>query len=108
VTSAEGGGGGATGALPGRAPAPPSGARAATPWRRRLRALLLTVIALLYVFSIPWYRPAGGSPSLLWGLPDWVFVALVCYGAVALLNAGAWLAAEVPEGDQPEDDGAPR
>ena len=28
---------------------------------------------------------------MLFGLPDWVAVALACYVAAAFLNAGAWL-----------------
>jgi len=73
--------------------------RPASPWRRRLRALLLSLIALLYVVSIPWYRPSGEVASVVWGLPDWVAVALACYVAAALLNAAAWLATDVPERD---------
>lgn len=64
---------------------------------RRVRRLCLAAIALLYLVSIPWYREAGASPALWLGLPDWVAVALGCYVAVAVLNAVAWLAAEVPE-----------
>ncbi len=72
------------------------------PRRRRVRAGLLWAIAALYVVSIPWYRTAGEMPSLVGGRPDWVAVALGCYAAVAVLNAIAWLVAEVPERD--EDD----
>ena len=72
------------------------------PWKRRVRTGLLGAIAVLYVVSIPWYRTAGEVPSLVWGLPDWVAVALGCYAAVAVLNAIAWLLAEIPERD--EDD----
>jgi len=67
--------------------------------RRRLRQLLLGLIALLFVFSIPWYRSTGDEVAIVLGLPDWVVVALGCYVAVAICNALAWLLAEVPEDD---------
>ena len=72
--------------------------------RRRLRTVLLSLIALLYVVSIPWYRPSGEAASVVWGLPDWVAVALACYVAAALLNAAAWLATDVPERDAAADE----
>ena len=58
--------------------------------RGRIRRGLLAAIGLLYVLSIPWYRPAGAAPERWWGLPDWVAVALLCYVGVAILNAVAW------------------
>jgi len=62
-----------------------------------VRKLLLGVIALLYVASIPWYRETG-APTPLWlGLPDWVTVAVLCYVAVAVLNALAWLGTDIPD-----------
>lgn len=64
---------------------------------RGLRRLCLAAIGLLYVLSIPWYREGGSAPALWLGLPDWVAVALGCYVAVAVLNAVAWLATEIPE-----------
>lgn len=67
------------------------------PNRRRLRSVLLALIALLYVASIPWYREGGASPQLWLGVPDWVAVALGCYIGAAVLNAWAWLITEVPE-----------
>ena len=67
--------------------------------RRRLRAVLLVLIALLLVASVPWYRPTGGTITLVWGLPDWVAVALGCYGTVAILNSLAWLLSEVPDSE---------
>ena len=59
---------------------------------RRLprRRLLLAAIGVLYLFSVPWYRGEQADPPLLFGMPDWVAVALGCYAAVALLNALAW------------------
>ncbi len=65
--------------------------------RRRLRRALLVVVALLYALSIPWYRDAGADTGTLLGLPGWVGVALACYAAAAVLNALAWLLAEVPD-----------
>jgi hypothetical protein len=65
--------------------------------RRSLRRVLLAVIALLYVLSIPWYRSGGEPARVVWGLPDWVAVALGCYAAIAVLNAAAWLLADVPD-----------
>ena len=68
-----------------------------------LRRWLLATIALLYVISIPWYRTPGEAPERWLGLPDWVAVALLCYVAVALLNAGAWLLTDVPDRDEPPE-----
>lgn len=65
--------------------------------RRRVRRLLLLAIGLLYVASIPWYRPAGAEAEIWLGLPDWVLVAVLCYVGVALLNAAAWLLTEISE-----------
>ena len=65
--------------------------------RRGVHISCMIAIALLYVFSVPWYRD-GDQPLRLWfGLPDWVAVALFCYIAVAILNAIAWSVAEVPD-----------
>jgi hypothetical protein len=64
---------------------------------------LLVGIGVLYVVSIPWYRAKGPGPDLWWGLPDWVAVALGCYAGVAVLNAAAWLLAEVPEAESPRE-----
>ncbi len=70
------------------------------PTRRSLRSLLLVAMALLFVASVPWYRPGEAVPALIGGLPDWVAVALACYAAVAVLNALAWLLTEIE--DPPE------
>ena len=59
--------------------------------RRRLRAVLLATIGLLYLFSVPWYRSSDAELVLWLGLPDWVAVAIVCYGLAAILNSWAWL-----------------
>lgn len=64
---------------------------------RRIRNLCLSVIALLYVGSVPWYREAGEAPGMWLGLPDWVAVSVLCYVAVAILNAVAWLSTEIPD-----------
>ena len=66
------------------------------------RGVLLTLVALLYAISIPWYRTSGAPSGILLGLPDWVAVALLCYVGVAILNAAAWLVTEVRD-DEPED-----
>jgi hypothetical protein len=65
---------------------------------RRLRAALLVAIAVLYAISIPWYR----ETELIFGLPDWVALALACYVGVAILNTVAWLLTDVR--DAPADD----
>lgn len=75
----------------------PEGAGAAARTRRRVRGALLALIAVLYVASVPWYRGDGGELRLLFGLPDWVAVALGCYLAVAVLNCGAWLLTDVSD-----------
>jgi len=71
--------------------------------RRRLRRQLLAVIAALYALSIPWYRETGAEPALWFGLPDWVAVALGCYVAIAVLNALAWLLADIEDAPPPAE-----
>jgi hypothetical protein len=73
--------------------------------RRRLRAALLVAIGALYALSIPWYRSSGETPSIVFGLPDWVAVALGCYALAAVLNALAWLGTDVR--DAPDEDERP-
>jgi len=73
--------------------------------RRHLRRGLLGAIVALYVVSIPWYRTPGEAPSLVLGLPDWVAVAVGCYAAAAVLNAVAWLLAEVEDPPPGEREG---
>lgn len=58
--------------------------------RARWRTGLLVSIGVLYVASVPWYRPADPDPPLWFGLPHWVTVAVGCYFAAAVLNAVAW------------------
>ena len=40
-------------------------------------------------------------PEIVFGLPDWVAVALGCYAASAVLNAIAWWFTEVSDEDAP-------
>lgn len=67
--------------------------------RSRLRRVLLLLIGLLYAASIPWYRSRESPAELLFGLPDWVAVALGCYVLAAVLNAWAWLLSDVRDGE---------
>jgi len=70
--------------------------------RRFAHAACMSVIALLYVLSVPWYRDSD-APLRLWlGLPDWVAVALLCYVGVAFVNAIAWILTDVHD-DLPDD-----
>ncbi|HIF98068.1 MAG TPA: hypothetical protein EYQ54_13765 [Myxococcales bacterium] len=66
----------------------------------RLRTGLLVCIGILYCLSVPWYRSDSQELSLFLGLPDWVAVAVICYGLVAVLNSLAWM-------QTPIDDDAP-
>jgi hypothetical protein len=73
------------------------GARPEQPrWARWLRRALLCGVGLLFAASIPWYR-GDAPPARLFGLPDWVAVAILCYAAAALLNSAAWLLTDIPE-----------
>lgn len=47
----------------------------------------LPVIFLLLAISIPWYRKSGEIGSVVWGLPGWVWVALLCSAALAAVTA---------------------
>ena len=73
------------------------GARPERPrWARSLRRVLLCSIGVLYAASIPWYR--GDAPTaMIFGLPDWVTVAILCYAAAAILNSAAWMLTDIPE-----------
>jgi hypothetical protein len=66
--------------------------------KRRVRVILFSAIALLYLISVPWYRATGDEVAIVFGLPDWVAVALACYVGVAFLNCAVWLLSEVPDG----------
>lgn len=68
--------------------------------RSRLHVVCMIVIALLYVLSVPWYRAVDAPLRLWFGLPDWVAVAVLCYAAVAVVNAVAWFTVEMP--DEPD------
>ena len=70
--------------------------------RARARTWLLVAIAVLYVVSVPWYRETGAPVSYLFGLPDWVAVALACYVAVAVLNSLAWMLTDMAD-ESPSD-----
>ena len=65
-------------------------------WARWLRRALLCGVGLLFAISIPWYR-GDAPPAKLFGLPDWVAVAILCYAAAAILNSAAWLLTDIPE-----------
>lgn len=67
--------------------------------RGRRRRLLLWLIAALYLFSVPWYRQDQQGLQLLFGLPDWVTVAVLCYVGAAILNAWAWRLTDVDDQD---------
>lgn len=69
--------------------------------RGRLRRVLLALIGLLYLASVPWYRATDAPLRIVFGLPDWVAVAIGCYVAVAFLNAIVWLLTTIP--DEPRD-----
>ena len=65
--------------------------------RARARSGLFLVIGALFIVSVPWYRETGAPVEIVWGVPDWVAVALGCYIVVAILNGIAWLIAETPD-----------
>jgi len=65
--------------------------------RRGARFVCLAVIAILYLFSIPWYRNNDAPLTLWFGLPDWVAVALLCYVGVAVFNAIAWMLCDISD-----------
>lgn len=64
--------------------------------RSKLRRWILAAVGVLYVLSVPWYRPET-ELRLIFGLPDWVAVAFGCYFLVACLNSWAWLWTEVDD-----------
>lgn len=68
--------------------------------RARIRSGLLLAIGVLFVLSVPWYRETGAPVGVVWGLPDWVAVALCCYIGVAILNGVAWWMTDMPDDSQ--------
>lgn len=68
-------------------------------WRARLRRFLFLCIAVLYVISVPWYRASDAEVEIIFGLPDWVAFAVLCYASVAVLNSLAWMLQE-PEDEE--------
>jgi len=68
--------------------------------KSRLRTGFLVCIGILYCISVPWYRSDSQELELFLGLPDWVAVAVICYGLVAILNSLAWVQTSV-EDDAP-------
>jgi hypothetical protein len=72
--------------------------------RKRLRRALLASIALLYLLSVPWYRATDAPLRIVFGMPDWVAVAVACYVAVAFLNAIAWKLTRIPDSLESEED----
>ena len=72
--------------------------------RNRLRRILLAIIALLYLVSVPWYRDADAPLQIVFGLPDWVAVAVGCYVGVAILNAIAWMLTDISDTSDPVED----
>lgn len=74
--------------------------------RRPVRTGLLVAIGVLYLASVPWYRETGGTIDIVFGLPDWVAVALGCYVGVAILNAVAWWLTDIPDVDEEFDRGS--
>ena len=67
--------------------------------RGRLRRILFVAIAVLYVVSVPWYRADDAPLRIVFGLPDWVAVAVGCYALIAILNSIAWLLRDAAPGD---------
>ena len=68
----------------------------------------MVAIGLLYLISVPWYRPTADDVEVVAGLPDWVAVAVACYVGVAVLNSLAWWLTDVPDGDAPDADAPPK
>jgi hypothetical protein len=75
--------------------------------RRRVRRVLIALIGLLYVASVPWYRDPDVPLRIVFGLPDWVAVALACYAAAACLNAIAWLLTDPHDAAESTDPAEP-
>ncbi len=73
--------------------------------RTRVRRVLLGLIALLYVASVPWYRDADAPLRIVFGVPDWVAVAIGCYALAACLNAAAWRLSDASEETEAREGG---
>ena len=72
--------------------------------RAVVRRGLLSLIALLYVLSVPWYRDTDAPLRIVFGLPDWVAVAVACYVAIAIFNAIAWMLTTISDQPAPGED----
>jgi hypothetical protein len=75
--------------------------------RKRVRRVLIALIGLLYVASVPWYRDPDAPLRIVFGLPDWVAVAVACYAVAACLNAVAWLLTEPQDAVESTDPAEP-
>lgn len=75
--------------------------------RKRVRRVLIALMGLLYVASVPWYRDPDAPLRIVFGLPDWVAVAVACYVAAACLNAIAWLLTDPHDAVQSTDAAEP-
>jgi hypothetical protein len=47
----------------------------------------LPVLIACIVMSIPWYRTAGESGSIVAGIPTWIWVSLACALGVSIITA---------------------
>ena len=60
--------------------------------KKHLKTSLVSLLPMLLIFSVPWYRKSGARSSfLIDGIPDWVTVALICYALIALVNFVVWV-----------------
>lgn len=64
---------------------------------------LFAVIGLLYVFSIPWWFPAG-EPGFFFGMPTWALASLGCTLAISGLTAFLALRRWDDDFDEPHPD----
>jgi hypothetical protein len=58
------------------------------PTRRRW---YIPALLILIALSVPWYREAGTMGELIFGMPGWVWVSLLCTAGVSVLTALAAL-----------------
>ena len=47
----------------------------------------LPVVLVLVAISIPWYRSEGEIGRIVFGLPAWIWVAVVCSACISILTA---------------------